>query len=100
VTRHTPGSTPSSADLVLVVEDEMLARMDAIETAGFDVIEATDVDKAIAILEQRSDIAGVAFGCFVSKSTPKASRRGRPKMDWPNQPMSAFRGNPEEICSD
>jgi len=30
--------------------------IEAIEAAGFDVIDATDADKAIAILEQRSDI--------------------------------------------
>jgi CheY-like chemotaxis protein len=30
--------------------------VEAIEAAGFDVIEAADADQAIAILEQRSDI--------------------------------------------
>ncbi len=45
--------------VVLIVEDEALIRLDAIEAieaAGFDVIEAADADQAIAILEQRSDI--------------------------------------------
>jgi CheY-like chemotaxis protein len=45
--------------VVLIVEDETLVRMsaiDAIEAAGFDVIEACDADEAISILEQRSDI--------------------------------------------
>jgi CheY-like chemotaxis protein len=45
--------------VVLVVEDEMLVRMnatEAIEAAGFDVVEAGDADQAIAILEQRVDI--------------------------------------------
>ena len=45
--------------VVLVVEDEPLLRMDAIEAidaAGFDVVEAAGADEAIAILEQRSDI--------------------------------------------
>lgn len=45
--------------VVLVVEDEFLVRMDAIdaiEAAGFDVIDASDADEAIAILERRSDI--------------------------------------------
>jgi len=49
----------SKRPLVLVVEDETLIRMDAveaIEAAGFDVIEAASSDQAIAILEQRSDI--------------------------------------------
>jgi CheY-like chemotaxis protein len=45
--------------VVLVVEDEPLLRMDAIEAidaAGFDVVEAAGADEAIAILERRSDI--------------------------------------------
>jgi CheY-like chemotaxis protein len=49
----------SKRPVVLVVEDETLIRMDAIEAieaAGFDVIEAANADQAIAILEQRSDI--------------------------------------------
>jgi CheY-like chemotaxis protein len=44
---------------VLIVEDEFLVRMDtraALETAGFDVIEAGDADEAIAILSARNDI--------------------------------------------
>ena len=45
--------------VVLIVEDEFLVRMDtraALETAGFDVIEAGDADEAIAILAVRNDI--------------------------------------------
>ena len=46
--------------VVLVVEDEMLLRMravDMVEDAGFTSIEAVDADEAVAILESRSDIA-------------------------------------------
>jgi len=46
--------------VVLVVEDEMLLRMravDMVEDAGFTAIEAVDADQAVAILESRSDIA-------------------------------------------
>jgi CheY-like chemotaxis protein len=46
--------------VVLVVEDEMLLRMravDMVEDAGFISLEAVDADQAIAILESRSDIA-------------------------------------------
>src|ERR1700736_538740 len=44
---------------VLVVEDEMLLRMravDIVEDAGFIPIEAVNADEALAILESRSDI--------------------------------------------
>ena len=46
--------------VVLIVEDELLIRLHAagiIEDAGFDVIEASNADQAIAILEFRPDIA-------------------------------------------
>lgn len=48
--------------VVLVVEDEMLLRMravDIVEDAGFTSVEAVDADEAVAILESRSDIAMV-----------------------------------------
>src|ERR1700744_2500390 len=44
---------------VLVVEDEMVLRMravDIVEDAGFTPVEAVNADQAIAILESRSDI--------------------------------------------
>jgi CheY-like chemotaxis protein len=46
--------------VVLVVEDEMLLRMRAInmvEDAGYTSLEAVDADEAVAILQSRSDIA-------------------------------------------
>src|ERR1700712_1180561 len=44
---------------VLVVEDEMMLRMravDIVEDAGFTAVEAVNADDALAILESRSDI--------------------------------------------
>jgi len=44
---------------VLIVEDEPLVRLGAvetIETAGYEVIEAANADEAIRILESRRDI--------------------------------------------
>jgi CheY-like chemotaxis protein len=52
-------SKPFSRQTVLVVEDEPLLRMmavDLVEDAGFDVIEASDADEAVTILEKRTDI--------------------------------------------
>jgi CheY-like chemotaxis protein len=48
---------------VLVVEDELFARLHAInlvEDAGFTAVEASNADEAIAILEARKDIR-IAF---------------------------------------
>jgi two-component sensor histidine kinase/ActR/RegA family two-component response regulator len=50
----------SSTTNVLVVEDEMVLRMravDIVEDAGFTAIEAVSADEALAILEARSDIS-------------------------------------------
>jgi two-component sensor histidine kinase len=52
---HQPAVPPK----VLVVEDEMMLRMravDIVEDAGFIPIEAVNADEALAILESRSDI--------------------------------------------
>jgi CheY-like chemotaxis protein len=45
--------------IILIVEDELLIRMNAvemIESAGFAAVEAGNADEAISILEARSDI--------------------------------------------
>jgi CheY-like chemotaxis protein len=45
--------------VILIVEDELLLRMDSaevIENAGFEVIQAGNADEAIAILKERPDI--------------------------------------------
>src|SRR5882672_2419547 len=52
-----PAELPTN---VLVVEDEMVLRMkavDIVEDAGFTAIEAVNADEALAILESRSDIS-------------------------------------------
>src|SRR5579863_4004928 len=48
--------------VILVVEDEAIIRMaavDMLEHAGFAVVEATDADSAICILELRNDVRAV-----------------------------------------
>jgi CheY-like chemotaxis protein len=51
---------PTQVAKVLVVEDEMILRVravDIVEDAGFCSVEAVNADEAIAILESRSDIS-------------------------------------------
>ena len=46
--------------VILIVEDEMMLRMravDMVEDAGYTSLEAVDADGAVTILESRSDIA-------------------------------------------
>jgi CheY-like chemotaxis protein len=50
---------PPAKPIVLVVEDEPILRMmavDLVEDAGFDAVEAADADEAVRILEGRPDI--------------------------------------------
>ena len=52
-------ASPARRPVVLIVEDELLLRINAAEMiaeAGFDVVEAGNADHAIAILEARPDI--------------------------------------------
>ena len=52
-------STSTIRNVVLIVEDDALLRLhavDLIEEAGFIALEAENADEAVAILEQRSDI--------------------------------------------
>jgi CheY-like chemotaxis protein len=56
------GLPASTRPVVLIVEDEFLLRMDAVDmiaAAGFDVVETGDADEAIGILESRRDITVV-----------------------------------------
>ena len=56
------GLSSSKRPVVLIVEDEFLLRMDAVEmiaAAGFEVVEAGNADQAIEILEARRDITVV-----------------------------------------
>jgi CheY-like chemotaxis protein len=54
-----PWGNSTKSPAVLIVEDEPLVRIGAvnlIEDAGFEVIEAASADEAIGILECRSDV--------------------------------------------
>ena len=56
------GLVKSKGPVVLIVEDEFLLRMDAVDMiagAGFEVVEAANADEAIKILEARRDITVV-----------------------------------------
>jgi CheY-like chemotaxis protein len=56
------GLSQSRRPVVLIVEDELLLRMNAvemIEAAGFEAIEAGNADEAIGVLESRRDITVV-----------------------------------------
>ncbi len=52
-------SMPPASPVILVVEDEPLQRLmaiDVVERAGFEAVEACSADEAVRILESRLDI--------------------------------------------
>ncbi len=56
------GLVESRRPVVLIVEDEFLLRMDAVDmiaAAGFEAVQASNADEAIEILEARRDITVV-----------------------------------------
>ena len=56
------GLSDAKRPVVLVVEDEFLLRMNAVDmigAAGFEAVEAANADEAIEILESRRDITVV-----------------------------------------
>src|SRR5438270_804390 len=57
--RHMASPVHNDKPVVLIVEDEILVRMsavDMVEDAGFHAISASDADEAIRLLESRNDI--------------------------------------------
>ncbi|MFB9269265.1 hypothetical protein ACFFWD_40200 [Bradyrhizobium erythrophlei] len=102
--------------VVLIVEDEMMLRMRAVDMvvdAGYTPIEALDADEAVAILESRSDIAlmctviqtsgsmdGLGLALAVHKRWPSikiilvSGQLNPPSSDLP--PCSRFFGKPLE----
>lgn len=72
--------------VVLVVEDELLLRMravDMVEDAGYIPVEAVDADAAAAILEARSDIALLFTDIQMPGSTDGLTFAHRVSKRWP-----------------
>ena len=100
--------------VVLIVEDEMMLRMravDMVEDAGYTPLEALDAAEAVAILESRSDVAlmctdiqmpgqmdGVGLAHAVHERWPAikiivvSGQLNLPDLDLP--PRSRFLGKP------
>lgn len=77
---------PAVQAAVLVVEDEPLLRMlavDIVEDAGFVAIEAADADAAVRILEARSDV-GLVFTDVDMPGSMKGDRLAAcVRLRWP-----------------
>jgi len=72
--------------VVLVVEDEVLIRMEAVQMvvdAGFAVVEARNADEAITILESRRDIRAVFTDINMSGSIDGLQLSHAVRGRWP-----------------
>jgi CheY-like chemotaxis protein len=90
------GLVESKRPVVLVVEDEFLLRMDAVDmigNAGFEVVEAANADQAIEILEARRDITVVFTDIQMPGSMDglRLARAGRGR--WPPIKIVATSGH-------
>ena len=77
----------TSSSLVLIVEDEDLVRImavDMLEDAGFTVIEAANADEAWAILESRNDIGMLFTDIEMPGSMNGFVLAGRVAERWPH----------------
>ena len=67
---------------ILIVEDEFLVRMaavDLVEEAGFLALEAGNADEAIAILEERPDVRLVLTDIDKDGDASSAGEAGTPR---------------------
>jgi CheY-like chemotaxis protein len=89
--------------VVLVVEDEPFIRMDAATTirdAGFDVVEVSNADDAIVILEKRLDISLVFTDIQMPGSMDGLKLAGAVRDRWPPIHIVATSGNIKVTASD
>ena len=85
-----------SDPVVLVVEDEVLIRLDAgdmIREAGFTVVEAADADEAVAILEARTDIVAIFTDIQMPGSMDGLKLARAVRDRWPPVKILATSGN-------
>ena len=78
--------------VVLIVEDEALIRMGAaqmVEDAGFEVLEASNADEAITMLETRSEIRAVFTDINMSGSIDGLKLAHAIRRRWPPDPGPA-----------
>ena len=76
----------SRKPVVLIVEDEILLRMDVmatVEETGFEAIAASDADEAIRILESRNDIKAVVTDIQMPGSMDGLKLARIVKRRWP-----------------
>ena len=91
MSRAVPGSRPA----VLVVEDEPLIRlsaMDMVEAAGCEALGALNADDAVRLLEARSDIRAVFTDVQMPGSMDGLGLMRLMRERWPSVPVLVASG--------
>jgi len=89
--------------VVLIVEDEILVRLDAVEVIegrGFEAIEASNADEAISILEQRNDIGLIFTDIDMAGSMDGVKLAHFVKDRWPPIKIIATSGHAKITAND
>jgi two-component system, response regulator PdtaR len=89
--------------VVLVVEDDFLIRMDAIDmirSGGFEAVEAKDADEAIEILERRLDITVVFTDVHMPGSMDGLKLAAAVRGRWPPIKIVATSGKAKLSADD
>ena len=93
----------SNQHVVLIVEDDFLIRMGAVDTiraAGFEVVEAKDADEAIEVLENRLDITVVFTDIHMPGSMDGLKLAAAVRGRWPPIKIVATSGRPKLSAED
>jgi CheY-like chemotaxis protein len=91
---------PGEKPIVLIVEDEVLVRLNAegiVEEAGFRVLSTADADEAIGLLESRNDIRAVFTDIQMPGSVDGLSLARIVRNRWP--PVGVLVTSGREDCS-
>jgi len=97
---YTQNNPPT---VVLIVEDEFLIRMNAVDmirSGGFEVIEAKNADEALEILERRVDIAVVFTDIHMPGSMDGLKLAAAIRDRWPPIKIVATSGRAKPSAED
>lgn len=96
-------SESAERHVVLVVEDEPLLRMmavDVVEAAGFEAVEAADATQAVEILERRPDIRIMFTDIDMPRGMDGVKLAAAVRRRWPPIEIIVTSGHAVPDCSD
>jgi two-component system, response regulator PdtaR len=98
--RSRYGKASPDVAVVLIVENEALIRMNAVqmvEDAGYSALEASSADDAIEILDRRRDVGAVFTDIIMSGSRSGLKLAHAIRLRWPPVHLIVTSGLPAEL---